>query len=62
MSASDISKPSFDIKANEDKPNISTPMLSGSVKNESGSLDAGERTLDIRMDQKGCNCTTIIYY
>ena len=33
VSASSISKPIFDIKATENKTNISTPLLSGSVKN-----------------------------
>ena len=32
MSASDFSKPIFDIKATEDKTNISTSMLSRSIK------------------------------
>ena len=32
MSASDVSKPIFEIKATEDSNNISTPMLSVSVK------------------------------
>ena len=42
MSASDVSKPIFDIKATEYKTNISTPMLSGSGKNvlSFGSLSA----------------------
>ena len=40
--ASVVSNPIFDIKATEDKSNISTPMLSGSGKNVPffGSLDA----------------------
>ena len=33
MSASTISKPTFDINSIEDKTKISTPMLSGSGKN-----------------------------
>ena len=33
VSASAVSKPIFEIKSTEDKTNISTPMLSGSVKN-----------------------------
>ena len=41
MSASDVSKPIFDIKATEYKTNISTPIFSGSDKNfiSFGSLD-----------------------
>ena len=33
VSASSVSKPIFEIKANDNKNNISTPMLSRSVKN-----------------------------
>ena len=33
MSASDVSKPIFEIKVTEDKTNISIDTLSGSVKN-----------------------------
>ena len=64
MSASDVSKPIFDIKATEYKTNISTPMLPGSGKNvlSFGSLASGERELDIRMYKKGCNFTVFIYY
>ena len=42
VSASTVSKPTFDIKATEYKTNISIPMLSGSGKNivSFGSLDA----------------------
>ena len=42
VSASDVSKPIFEIKDTEYKTNISAPMLSGSVKNSAcfGSLAA----------------------
>ena len=42
VSASAVGKPIFEIKATEDKTNISTPMLYGSGKNIAsfGSMDA----------------------
>ena len=62
VSASYVSKPIFDIKATEDKTNMSTLILSGPGKKvlSFGYLDAGNRSLDIRMDHKGCNFTIII--
>ena len=52
------------INSADDKTKIYTPMFSRSVKKflYFGYMAAGEMALDIRMDQKGCNFTIIIYY
>ena len=64
VSASAVSKPIFEINYNEYKTKIFTPNFSVSGKNvlSFGSMSADERDLDIRIYEKGCNITIMIYY